>query len=173
MKVITKTVRELFEAIQVNGLEQIRGNWLNTDSKGNIVAGCLLTQGAFNLKVVPTTEVVNSDAIVDDDFYWEEDDRTVFKQLNRLPVNPESPYSKYPSYDRLGHPFREDILTHWGTGDAIISWYDAIDPTLTKYLLPTYEDALNMARSLLEPYFDKELKLLSSDQVSFINPNDE
>jgi hypothetical protein len=152
MELIKKTVKEVYEAIKLNGLDQIRETWVHTDDDGNIVAGCIIMQGAFNLKVVPSDEV--------EDEPWETEydyENTLLGQLNILSV-PEGKYSKI-----IGKSIR-------GVGDAIIHWYDEVNPNfrdeydaegnpINYYYLSTYEDALKMVKTLLEPYFDRTLKL--------------
>jgi hypothetical protein len=171
MKTKEFTGREIYDAIEKNGLEELRGDWLNVDYKGNITAGCILTQGAWNLNVVPAEEdkifnlKIYHDKEIDEDALNTE--FTLSRQLNLVPPLSVK-YSKNPEYPN-------EVFS--GVSEAITTWYDHhtyktvtlndgfgdYEEEVEEYTLPTYQDALEMAKELLEPYFDRKFTLAILD----------
>lgn len=139
-----------YEAMVKNGLEQIRGKYVNVDNEGKIVSGCLMTQAAYNLSALITTPGNDSSVYFDRGDKAEEIDEayTVYGQLRQLTV-PET--SKW------------FVAKYHSLADTLIYWYDKREPEPTgpdwTYLLATYQDALAMAHDLLEPHFEQVFTL--------------
>lgn len=131
------TVKEVFEAIAKNGFTHLRKDWTAEDMQGIIYGGCVLQQGGMNLGVAVTRE---TDAA--------ETDSTLVRQLDQFPcISP-----KWQTSGGGG-----------SVADTIIQWNDkgmwSEDDEKFIYELPTYQDVVNMAHDVLEPYFDKVIRL--------------
>jgi hypothetical protein len=155
---ITKdiTVKQLYDSIVLNGLTPVRGRWFNVDYYGVPTAGCILMQGAWNLKVVPTEEETMEINIPEN--YAP---NTLIWQLNNLQLPVGSKWAKNVTNEER---------YYYEVGDAIIRWYDAKEyvneGTLkyAKYLIPD-DEVLPMVKEILEPHFDEILTLAVYDKV--------
>lgn len=150
------TVREVFEALEKNGLKHLRSNWLKTN-KGLIVGGCALGQAGYNLGVASH-------------FNWgfrfsgKERDFTLDSALNDLG------HVEDHIYDDDG-----GIVVHRSTplGSAIVSVNDANEGILMsngKYrrrYKHSYDEVVKFARTILEPYFDKTIKVEAMDYSQY------
>jgi hypothetical protein len=194
----TKTflVKEIYDALDKNGFEHLRGTWFEGWNDGKPVGACVLGQAALNLNVVADygdnhevhdddpfdnllKRVVKYPVLADfvdvDDFYAEED--RVESLLGHIGNQAEN-YSLLTQLDKFNVPadskwLRDDLT---GVGSTIIHWNDSYDLKQNKitwkyefvYKLPTYEDVAKMAFELMEPYFDQtvELMLTQTESVS-------
>lgn len=165
-KYVEKTVKEVYEAIEKNGLDHARGTWYTEGWKG----ACVLGQGAFNLGVLSTGDFTNY--ILDDINTAEYGGWgvvsqklarfTLEAQLNRFEVPADSPWHKAGNYK---------------AGATIIGWNDEYakekdgsyildeDGNYT-YALATYADVAKMAYDILSPYFDEVVTLVEFDYVN-------
>lgn len=132
------TVREIYEALEKNGLKHLRGEWMSTDSKGKVVGGCVLGQGAFNLNVPYSTDAPDADAI-----------GNLEEELNQFQAAEEHWKGNTSKAGTL--------ITVWN--DAVQLKSDGTHYAKTRYELATYQDVLDKARAILEPHFDKTVKL--------------
>lgn len=161
----TFTVKEVYDALAANGFEHLRGKWIDVDSQGKPVGGCVLGQTAVNLGVFAESEqfsdalydVYITQRIPDDDDeedYRSVDDRvdadmetyshnTLEVQLNRFLVPDDSPWN-------------------YGAGEAgsvIIHWNDQPSDDGKGYALATYEAVTEMAYDILSPLFDETVTI--------------
>lgn len=158
-------VREAWEALGKNGFEHIRSDWFSYGEDGLIVGGCALGQMALNLGAIPydVKPYDNNLTPVEDGF-----DHNLLSQLNRFQNVAEAWI--VPDDTRSG------AYDPTACGSAIIYWNDATIETgeinsygepISEYILKTYEEVSNMAREILEPYFDEEVELVEYNyQVS-------
>lgn len=146
VKVKQVTVKEIYEAIEMNGFDHLRGHWMDIDAEGKVQGGCVLAQGAINLGVMASFNETqySSHPLIQG--------HSLAEQLDTLTV-PED--SKWIPREGLGMENK--------VGSTIIYWNDHLEydekTFENKYTLPTYEDVTKMAHDLLEPYFDKKLNL--------------
>lgn len=155
----TATVREVYEALEKNGFEHLRGSWFIKNEDGVVIGGCILAQTGVNLGVL-----VKGHEGVPPERYGELDNTLtrhtfdLLSQLNRFWVSEEAP--KF-SHSADGN----------GLGDQIVRWNDAVelgfvekDGFLKKvYVLKTYEEVAAVARELMEPFFDETVELIEFD----------
>lgn len=166
---VTKTVKEIFEALAKNGFEHLRGQWFSYMDSVKPGA-CILGQGAINLGVIPynifeegeTSLLYGEDLDDREDFIIAEgsDEYTILGQLNHWQVPPTSRwYVEYTDHG-LG-----SVIMYWNdkeNEDERGDHYDENDNHLG-YILATYKDVINMAREILEPHFNEEVKLAVYD----------
>lgn len=130
------TIREVYEALALNGFRYVRGNWVVEDVKGVANGACILGQGALNLGVEPHTDLYSLES-----------------QLNNFSVPVDSPW----------HWFNSGLaatIIHWN--DRAKFSYDLHRHV---YLLRTYKQVLKMAYDVLSPHFDKTITLRKRDWV--------
>lgn len=154
----TVTVKEVFEAIEKNGFEHLRREWLTRDKNGKIIAGCVLGQAAVNLKTLPAGELFElymvdrgKDGLLVDDESYEE--------LRKLAIK-----------HSLSHQLNQISTNEWtlGLGSSIISINDAGeyvgDGLMRRFkYIYTWEEIVNLTKNMLIPYFDQEVTLLDWD----------
>lgn len=155
MTTVTKTVREVYEALARNGFEHLRGSWYYEFSNEKF-GGCVLAQAAFNLGVLATSDETSYFGIGDYlDDVWDERVYTIYDALNQLEVSRDSKWFAIDSESAKA-------------GQHIIHWNDLTlldgngDPT-DEYVLKTYKEVADMAYDILEPHFDKEVVLTVYD----------
>jgi hypothetical protein len=134
------TVREIFEALKKNGFDHLRGEWVSTNSRGKAVGACAIGQAALNLGVQASPDEDTSLG-------------NLYDELQTLEVDPSS---------------------RWYVGDfaggTIVHWNDLRvtdgfgNPQYTaqkhpKYVLRYWYQVVEMAREVLEPHFDKIIRL--------------
>lgn len=141
----TFTVREIFEAIKQNGFEHLREQWFSYNPENKAIGGCVLGQAGLNLgiPVSPEGEEENAD--------------NLWAKLNNFNT-PEK------WIDKLNPEFTKKA------GEAIVFWNDhheydehgdAAENDAGEYVwtLPTYKEVVEMAREILEPYFNETIEL--------------
>jgi hypothetical protein len=146
---ITVSVKDIYEAIEKNGFDHLRQEWLAVDWETKKISACVLGQAAINLGIIPklsgNTDDSNISDTLDNDFA-EELDGLGYVDSNRW---------RYES--GLNTP-----------GRTIIYWNDKLiddkDPG-KGYFLPTYEDVVAMAYDVLSPYFDRDITLSTFIEV--------
>ncbi len=146
----TTTVKELFDSLEKNGFEHLRGSWFKYDNDGLIVGGCVLGQAAINLGA------------------WEDaneagEEGTITRALDEFPIT-EGRWTEWP-----------DNMNEWdrpqNVGSQIIFWNDVTRVTgvdenennVFEYRLKTWPEVVEMARECLTPYFDKQIQLKEHD----------
>jgi hypothetical protein len=162
------TIAEVIEAIDKNGFELLRMQWIGTGSYGEVNGGCVLGQGAVNLKVVPTDDFV--DRVIENWFEGDESradehnfddlryflkDYTLDAQLDTIPA----PRNKW-SADVEG-----------SSASVIIHWNDAKHGSYGEYVLKTQEEITAMAKEVLEPNKDKVIQLLAYEWKMPVDAN--
>ena len=135
---ITVTVKQVFEALEKNGFEHIRGSWFKfSETNSNlVVGGCVLGQAAINLGVL---QPIDSE----DDY---EIDGSLVAALDRIkPTTGKWNEERYFS----------------GLAEQIIYWNDKTKRINGKlvYALPTWEDVVEMARDCMTPHFKEKITL--------------
>jgi hypothetical protein len=165
------TVQDVIDAIAADGLDHLRGQWINAYD-GKIHGGCVLAQGAFNLSVVPTEdrgtlpqEVMKSSGLKTNFGYHATKpiQNSLIKQLNRFKVRADS---KWLSTDVSDKP---------KCGDTIVYWNDKKSYNLrgeVEYNLPTYEEVAQMVKDVLEPHKDKVVRLRVVDYGGWLAPKE-
>ncbi len=190
MGVRTKTVtgREIYEAIEKNGFQIMRENWI--EGEGKDIRACILGMAALNLGVTAMDEVTQHDINEDNQ------DFTLVRQLNKYPVSYDSPWYTHHT-SKVG----EAIYTHFDSKDEIDTllegilgrddWdspeYDeayvreeeklrsSVDPTrLNKYndeiiYKLGWKESVAMAKDILTPVFDEKFEILVEDYAEMLN----
>lgn len=147
----TKTVKEVWEALDKNGLEHVRGVWFDY-MDGKISGGCVLAQTGLNLNAVPTNESGHGNISGVRGF----SPYTIAEQLDKFEAPKEGPWGQD---------------SHEGAGGAIIYWNDKAEydseAKRIEYVLKTYREVSKMAYEILSPYFDKTVELAVYDYSEF------
>ena len=154
----TFTVEEVFQALEKNGLEHIREEWISA-ANDKVVGGCVLGQAAYNLKTPAFDEQYD---LQDEEMIGT--DGNLYDELNAFAALDSRWYN-------------EDVKQSMGNEDAgiaevIVYWNDKrvkndkgqyIRPKGNSwgyvYALETYAEVVEMAREVMEPYFASEIKL--------------
>lgn len=149
------TVKEVFESIKENGFEHLRGSWYDTGIDGKIKGGCVIMQGGLNLNIIASGEDVIR--IAPSANYRLTDmlgQHSLQQQLNTIPAPRDGKWYNLET----------------GAGSTIIHWNDLIkydeEENKIGFVLETYEEVVDMARDVLEPYFDRELTILAYEYDS-------
>lgn len=169
------TVREVYEALEKNGLDWIRGRWFENglDSDDGVikpVGACIMGQGAVNLGVIgsldddnhPLNNLYNYIEQFDVGYVDDKVDTLIFysleNQLNRFTVPVDNPY--HLSYIA-------------GLAETIIAWNDLQSGVYDyPYQITTYEEMLNIAKNLMEPFFDEKIHVLAvNKEIGLENRN--
>src|SRR6185295_3145145 len=134
MALFTTTVKAVFDALNKNGFEHLRGSWFREeeDSTGKIVVvgGCVLGQSAINL---------GADQPVSDD--GEDHENTLLNQLNSFaPVR-----GKWMENDGMFGGVGEQII-HWNDKCHYANPYETTPAKKLVYDLATWDEVVEMAR---------------------------
>lgn len=144
----TFTVREIFEAIKQNGFEHLREQWFSYNPENKAIGGCVLGQAGLNLGIPVDPEFASGDD-----------------------TNTTNLYSKLNSFDTPDKWIdKNDPASTEKAGEAIVYWNDRHafdagggfardDDDNYIWVLPTYKEVVEMAREILEPYFDETIEL--------------
>ena len=175
MKAVKKKflVSELVAAIEENGFEHLRGDWVHGfDNK--LTGGCVLGQGGLNLNAlysgaIPwyiTKKIDNWEEISEqwDDGHYP---GTVWEELDKFPNISQ----KYNSQNFLNLTGLDD--EDLSTCNRVIVAYNDAKATLwstSPYLLPTYAEVTEMVRDVLAPYMNEEIELWTVDYSQWIAP---
>jgi hypothetical protein len=164
---VTRTIKQIYEALAQNGFEHLRGEWF--DGLKGKKGGCVLAQTAMNLGVFA---------------YNPYDSYNDGYDSNTTPYHgwASKYYSEYLEDFKNGAPevknlqsvldeFDVDPESQWFIGNkagyTIIHWNDARDYNEKnldyQYRLKTYQEVAQMARDILEPYFDQKVQLTTFD----------
>jgi hypothetical protein len=137
----TFTIKEIWEALQKNGLQHLREEWFSSDYDGEVIGGCAIGQAAYNLGI-PASEEHNSQT-------------NLASQLD---------YFEVPSSSKWHVPGSN------GAGSTIVHWNDKRtesedgEPVLNEdgnisYVLETYAEIVQMAYEVLQPHFEGTIEL--------------
>jgi len=156
----TFTVEEIFEALKKNGLTHLRGQWISAPDQ-KVVGACVLGQAAYNLGVP-----------ANGDYEPKQGYGNLYEELVNFEVT-ESPwlneeFYKGSSYwdSSIDAPF--EGAEESNVADLIIFWNDRREYKVGdngmfiatgEWKLKTYDDVVNMAREIMEPFFSNEVKL--------------
>jgi hypothetical protein len=154
------TIAEVIEAIEKNGFELLRMQWVGTGPYGEVNGGCVLGQGAVNLKVVPTDDFV--DRVIENWFEGDPSrgDEHDFDSLRYFLKD----YTLDAQLDKIPAPKnRWSVDIEGSSASVIIHWNDAKigDRSYGDYALKTQEEVTAMAKEVLEPNKDKVIELLA------------
>lgn len=169
-------VQEVIDAIKVDGLEHLRGQWIDAYA-GKLYGGCVLGQGAINLGVLPDINVLPAG------LYSKQSGNGLVYQLNQfrnvspkwsthppngpmIVVDADFPDEKEPAfyYGAEGNTINPETLR--SCGDAIITWNDLEKIPYdgdSEYALATYEEVAQMAADILAPYANEKITLTVID----------
>lgn len=168
-------VEDIYNAIAENGLEHLRGKWIDADSSGKLTGACVLGQGAANLGVFTEATALLHDI---ETFFYDLD-KTItdderdndYEGPNYLVDNAVETYNDHTLENAL-NGFETPLTSKWrvksiyGIGSLIIYWNDNIENEewiegrkVQNYTLKTYEAVTAMAHDLLSPYFGEKIKL--------------
>lgn len=151
--------RALYEAMKVNGVEHIRGEWFTFDADGKPVAGCAMGLMAINLKV-KVNDSINAGA-------------NLYEQLRHLPVAEDNRWYEAPDEGAtygfftdgtpVPYPNVADSIINWNDRDRYVyktivdSWDNSQRQVeVREYVLSTWEEVHQMVHDVLEPYFATE-----------------
>lgn len=166
-------VEDIYNAIAENGLEHLRGKWIDADSSGKLTGACVLGQGAANLGVFTEAGALQHDI---ETFFYDldktiTDDDEDYEGPDYLVDNAVETYSEHTLESAL-NGFSTPDDSKWrasgifGVGGTIIYWNDKVEGEVwvegrkvTNYTLPTYQDVTAMAHDLLSPHFGEKIKL--------------
>ncbi len=147
----TTTVKELFDSLEKNGFEHLRGTWFRYNDDGLVVGGCVLGQAALNLGAWENANEAGETG-------------SITEALSNFPVT-EGRWAKWP--DNVNTEYAPENL-----GQQIIFWNDTTYPTglfdengleKLEYRLKTWPEVVEMARECLTPHFDETIKLQAYD----------
>lgn len=164
MQRITVTVKQLFDALESNGFEHLRGTWFKFGDDGAVIGGCVLGQAAINLGAYEYEQEAGQEG-------------TVTKALSRFPAT-QGRWTEWNTKSTIDRPVN--------VASQIIYWNDVVEPLTneelglqdeeenqgifndpkTKYVLPTWPEVVEMARDCLTPYFDETIELAQFDWVA-------
>ncbi len=157
---IQLTLRQVYDALAADGFEHLRDQWIN-DFNGKVVGGCALGQAAANLNVLPhSTYGFDGSYITEDGIFGRPG--SLFEALRAFPVVVD----KW-KVSSNGEDEYESVA------EAIVGWNDAgvweSDPDNEEdyiqvgWALPDYEDVVEMAYDVLEPFFDEVIEVEQHD----------
>lgn len=161
IKLVETTLKDVFTAIEQNGLDHVRGEWINFNEDGKPVGACVLGQATINLNVIPFSLIDDEDfsrVLFDgvDDAYFESkefdeymyntDAHSLLTQLNTFKIPQDSPWVYGEGY----------------LGEVIIYWNDKREyDMLGGYTLKTYGEVVEMCREVMTPFFDEKITLMA------------
>jgi hypothetical protein len=128
------SVREIYDAIARNGVEHIRGSWIHVNKQGLVSGGCVLAQGALNLR----TRIDSNGT-------------DLYDALNRFYLSPDNKWYMDPSL-----PVGSTIV-RWN--DKREGRIGSDGKLRTVYVLRTWNQVLKMVYEVLEPFFDETINL--------------
>ena len=181
------TVREVFDALEKNGLEWLRGRWFKNglDSDGEIktIGGCVLGQAAANLGVVGPTES-RTDSLAhylteigysESDWWHVSPEDTAYSILNKYSL--EDQLNQFTTSDETMDDLTEIIpnvvFGSRGLASVIIECNDRKDPNTGQFYIKTYKEVVDIARQLMEPYFGEYIQVLAINREAGVqNAND-
>lgn len=157
------TVQQVIDAIEKDGLEHLRGKWFVYTFDNKLTGACVLGQGAANLGVITESddlEAIGWDTDLNLPLYDDFDVRSfgnkapiLAEQLNRFKISEEN---KWYTGGNLG-----------AAGNTIIEWNDKhIGYHSREYVLPTYEDVVEMVKEVLAGY-ENEIVYLATRDYTF------
>ena len=190
MGVRTKIItgREIYEAIEKNGFEIMREDWI--EGEGKNISACILGMAAINLGVAITDEVTRNDINDDNESF------TLVKQLNKYSVSVDNPW-----YIRYNNMVGEAIYNHFDSKDEIdtliedildrndwdspeyVEAYNKEEQKLRSSVEPTrlsqrddnilyklsWKESVAMAKDILTPVFDEKFEVLVEDYAEMLN----
>lgn len=150
METFQTTIKALFEALEKNGFEHLRGAWFRSNYDSVIVGGCVLGQAAINLGAYqPNTGFPNIS----------EAEGTLLHELNKF----KQTAGKWEIENSVGQGYGNLVDGCPTVGQQIMSWNDSGKyggPNNDfEYNLPTWPEVVEMARDCLTPYFNEVITL--------------
>lgn len=158
LPVKTVTIREVYEAIEKNGFNHLREEWVRTTKSGKVIAGCVLGQAAVNLGVLPNESLINREHIFESypKLQFENElDRVNYRDFNELPTPLLNFIFKYSLISQLDN-------VHAGLGSDLVDRNDAERYTSggRKVFTYSWKEVVAYAKERLEPYFNKKITLI-------------
>lgn len=184
------TGREIFEAIEKNGIRVIRDNWI--EDKGDNIGACILGIAALNLGVTAAStsglnssypsDIIEGHSLEDQlnrftihsDNPWyshpgEEVGRAIWSRFDEV-VDYESIIPEHPDYIRGEYNEDTDEVEDDNYTEIWEKINESLDPTqlgpssyTDEFYKLSWKDAVKMSREILEPLFDEKFQVAVED----------